>query len=203
MWVACFNRPQVTASSLRSSATALGPYLNFGCLSPRLLYWKVDELYRKVRDLILCCFNCIRNSLLNIASSLQIYGADSKPPVSIHGELMLREFYYLTANLNKHFDRVQGNPLSLQIPWKPVNLEDMKRVSLVSVDVLVLYLCSLTRTLDIYHWGHRLRITLHCAISVRWWHIVARVRRWLINKSKNKRLHPSRLISAATDSSSG
>ena len=38
----------MTSASLLASPSGLGPYLNFGCLSPRLLYWKLDELYRQV-----------------------------------------------------------------------------------------------------------------------------------------------------------
>ena len=54
--MACFEkRPSMTSASLLASPSGLGPYLNFGCLSPRLLYWKLDELYRQVSvDLIFC-----------------------------------------------------------------------------------------------------------------------------------------------------
>jgi len=103
-WVACFEkRPSMTSASLLASPSGLGPYLNFGCLSPRLLYWKLDELYR------------------------QINGSDVPPPLSLHGQLLLSEFYYLSANLNKKFDQVAGNKLCLQIPWKKTDLKVMQR----------------------------------------------------------------------------
>ena len=48
-WVANFERPRMSSASLMTSPTGLGPYLRFGCLSPRLFYWRLTELYRKVQ----------------------------------------------------------------------------------------------------------------------------------------------------------
>ena len=47
-WVASFERPKMSPQSLFPSQTGLSPYLRFGCLSPRLFYWKLTELYKKV-----------------------------------------------------------------------------------------------------------------------------------------------------------
>lgn len=39
----------MNASSLLASPTGLSPYLRFGCLSCRLFYYRLWDLYRKVR----------------------------------------------------------------------------------------------------------------------------------------------------------
>lgn len=49
-WVANFERPRMNANSLLASPTGLSPYLRFGCLSCRLFYFKLTDLYRKVRS---------------------------------------------------------------------------------------------------------------------------------------------------------
>jgi cryptochrome len=48
-WVANFERPRMSSASLMACPTGLGPYLRFGCLSPRLFYWRLTELYQKVQ----------------------------------------------------------------------------------------------------------------------------------------------------------
>ncbi|XP_064175587.1 cryptochrome-1b [Anguilla rostrata] len=49
-WVANFERPRMNANSLLASPTGLSPYLRFGCLSCRLFYLKLTDLYKKVRS---------------------------------------------------------------------------------------------------------------------------------------------------------
>lgn len=49
-WVANFERPRMNANSLLASPTGLSPYLRFGCLSCRLFYFKLTDLYRKVKE---------------------------------------------------------------------------------------------------------------------------------------------------------
>lgn len=39
------------------------------------------------------------------------------PPFYLYGQLMLREFFYTTATNNPHFDKMDGNPVCIQIPW--------------------------------------------------------------------------------------
>lgn len=48
-WVASFGRPKMTPQSLLPSQTGLSPYLRFGCLSTRLFYYQLTDLYKKVR----------------------------------------------------------------------------------------------------------------------------------------------------------
>ncbi|XP_062415503.1 LOW QUALITY PROTEIN: cryptochrome-1-like [Pungitius pungitius] len=90
--VANFERPRMNANSLLASPTGLSPYLRFGCLSCRLFYFKLTDLYRKVK----------KNSPL---------------PLSLYGQLLWREFYYTAATNNPCFDKMESSPVCVQIPW--------------------------------------------------------------------------------------
>ncbi|XP_001606405.2 cryptochrome-1 isoform X3 [Nasonia vitripennis] len=90
-WVASFGRPKMTPQSLLPSQTGLSPYLRFGCLSTRLFYYQLADLYKKIKKTI--------------------------PPLSLHGQLLWREFFYCAATNNPNFDRMHGNPICVQIPW--------------------------------------------------------------------------------------
>ncbi|NXX09353.1 CRY1 protein, partial [Larus smithsonianus] len=91
-WVANFERPRMNANSLLASPTGLSPYLRFGCLSCRLFYFKLTDLYKKVKK-------------------------NSSPPLSLYGQLLWREFFYTAATNNPRFDKMEGNPICVQIPW--------------------------------------------------------------------------------------
>ncbi|XP_066556642.1 cryptochrome-2 isoform X2 [Amia ocellicauda] len=91
-WVANFERPRINAYSLMASPTGLSPYLRFGCISCRLFYYNLLELYRQVRK-------------------------NSSPPLSLFGQLLWREFFYTAATNNPKFDQMEGNPICVQIPW--------------------------------------------------------------------------------------
>ncbi|CAH2068605.1 unnamed protein product, partial [Iphiclides podalirius] len=90
-WVASFGRPKMTPQSLLASPTGLSPYLRFGCLSPRLFYYQLTALYKRVKGV--------------------------QPPLSLHGQILWREFFYCAATRNPNFDRMVGNPICVQIPW--------------------------------------------------------------------------------------
>ncbi|MEQ2277371.1 Cryptochrome-2 [Xenotaenia resolanae] len=89
VWVA---NTQAKTCSLYASPTGLSPYLRFGCLSCRVLYYNLREIYMKL---------CKRRS----------------PPLSLYGQLLWREFFYTAATNNPNFDRMEGNPICVQIPW--------------------------------------------------------------------------------------
>jgi len=90
-WVASFGLPKMTPQSLLASQTGLSPYLRFGCLSTRLFYHALSDLYRKIKK--------------------------CEPPLSLHGQLLWREFFYCAATKNPNFDKMAGNPICVQIPW--------------------------------------------------------------------------------------
>ncbi|VVC94173.1 unnamed protein product [Leptidea sinapis] len=91
-WVASFGRPKMTPQSLLASQTGLSPYLRFGCLSTRLFYYQLTELYKRIKRV--------------------------RPPLSLHGQILWREFFYCAATRNPNFDRMLGNPICVQIPWE-------------------------------------------------------------------------------------
>lgn len=41
----------------------------------------------------------------------------SSPPLSLFGQLLWREFFYTAGTNNPNFDRMEGNPICVQIPW--------------------------------------------------------------------------------------
>ncbi|CAB1338922.1 unnamed protein product [Coregonus sp. 'balchen'] len=91
-WMVNLERPRISVSSLMASPTGLSPYLRFGCLSCRTLYYRLRELYVMARK------HCT-------------------PPLSLFAQLLWREFFYTAATNNPKFDRMEGNPICVQIPW--------------------------------------------------------------------------------------
>jgi cryptochrome len=50
----------------------------------------------------------------------QIYSTTknaTQPPVSLIGQLLWREFFYLCGYSFKNFDKMEGNAICRQIPW--------------------------------------------------------------------------------------
>lgn len=47
-FIASYGKPKMTPQSLLASPTGLAPYLRFGCLSTRLFFAKLNDLYREV-----------------------------------------------------------------------------------------------------------------------------------------------------------
>lgn len=72
--------------------TCLSPYLKFGCLSPRSFYKGLKGV-------------CEGRS-------------HTRPPVSLEGQLLWREFFYLASYGISNFNAMRGNPVCKQIPWK-------------------------------------------------------------------------------------
>mmetsp|Transcript_45032 Transcript_45032/g.50467 ORF Transcript_45032/g.50467 Transcript_45032/m.50467 type:complete len:596 (+) Transcript_45032:97-1884(+) len=110
-WVATYEKPKTSCTSLEPSTTTLSPYLSFGCLSPREVWIALDKAIAK-------------------ASVSKI----SKPPVSLHGQILWRDFNNLMAhNANKNhpgcWNNIEGNKYCRQIPWDddPQLLEAWKK----------------------------------------------------------------------------
>ena len=49
-WVRSFEKPQTSPNSLEPSTTVLSPYLKFGCVSCRELYYKLLEVNSKGQE---------------------------------------------------------------------------------------------------------------------------------------------------------
>ena len=91
-WVSKFEKPKTSPNSLEPSTTVLSPYLRHGSLSPALMFLELNKAISGRRD-------------------------PSQPPVSLHGQLLWREFFYLHGATTPNFDRMLGNPHCRQIPW--------------------------------------------------------------------------------------
>jgi len=90
-WVRNFEKPNTSPNSLAPSTTVLSPHLKFGCLSARLMYWKLEEVTKGAKH--------------------------SQPPVSLNGQLLWREFFYTVGSNTPNFDKMEGNSVCRQIPW--------------------------------------------------------------------------------------
>lgn len=55
--------------------------------------------------------------LSNIYTDLYRKIKKAHPPLSLHGQLLWREFFYCAATKNENFDKIEGNPICVQIPW--------------------------------------------------------------------------------------
>ncbi|CAH3024587.1 unnamed protein product [Porites evermanni] len=91
-WVNKFEKPNTAPNSLQPSTTVLSPYVMFGCLSARLFYHRLSDIYSRAKK-------------------------HSNPPVSLHGQLLWREFFFTAAYGTPNFNKMEGNRVCLQVPW--------------------------------------------------------------------------------------
>jgi cryptochrome len=92
-WVVGFAKPDTAPATLLPSTTGLSPYLAMGCLSVARVWHAlaaITEAHPHTHTL---------------------------PPVSLTGQLLWREFFYVSAATTAHFDRVVGNAACRPIPW--------------------------------------------------------------------------------------
>lgn len=102
-FVATYEKPKTSPTSLKPSTTVLSPYLSLGCLSPRTMWHALED--SKVQ-----------------AKKNKPSTTFSKPPVSLDGQLLWRDFNYLVAHAaNVHepgsWGRMEGNKHCRPIPW--------------------------------------------------------------------------------------
>lgn len=94
--VTTFEKPKTSpAEFIQPSTTQLSPYIVWGCISIRTIYHKIQS--------------CIEQSEKR----------ESKPPVSLIGQLYWREFYYFQSRIVPNYHQMEGNSICRQIPWKP------------------------------------------------------------------------------------
>eukprot|EP00980_Cylindrotheca_fusiformis_P010559 scaffold2334_cov118-Cylindrotheca_fusiformis.AAC.31 len=99
-WVAGFEKPKTSCTTLKPSTTSISPYMSMGCLSPRMVWHAISDSIQK-----------------SPASAPK-----SKPPVSLHGQLLWRDFNNLIAHsANKEtpgsWGQIEGNKYCRDIPW--------------------------------------------------------------------------------------
>lgn len=92
-WAAAFEKPQTEPNTIEPATTVLSPYIKFGCLSASLFYYELKKIYDANKK-------------------------HSTPPVSLHGQLLFREFFYLCSYSTPNFDKMLGNPQCKQVPWE-------------------------------------------------------------------------------------
>ncbi|XP_072282574.1 cryptochrome-1-like [Pyxicephalus adspersus] len=91
-WVSEFRKPQTVPNSLLPSTTGLSPFFSLGCLSVKVFYQRLSNIYAQSKN-------------------------HSLPPVSLQGQLLWREFFYTVASCTPNFTKMVGNPICLQIDW--------------------------------------------------------------------------------------
>lgn len=94
-YAATFEKPKTSPAQFEpQSTTLLSPFLHFGALSVRLVYWRVQEI-------------------------VDSYGkGSSSPPVSLTGQLLFRDMYFAAqAALGIFFCQTANNPYCRFVPW--------------------------------------------------------------------------------------
>lgn len=71
---------------------SLSPDLKFGCLSVTKFYWSVMDTYAKINKGKMGSYNLV-------------------------SQLIWREFFYTQAYNNPMYEKMEGNPICVQIPW--------------------------------------------------------------------------------------
>jgi len=99
-WVASFEKPKTKPASIKETTTILSPYLAIGALSPRRFWHSIADAIKKAPASV----------------------KRSKPPTSLHGQIIWREFNHLIAHSANEAKRgswsqMQGNIYCRQIPW--------------------------------------------------------------------------------------
>ncbi|KAK3593872.1 hypothetical protein CHS0354_011477 [Potamilus streckersoni] len=84
--------PNQVHPDLLGTPRTLSPHLRFGCISVRKFYWCLFSQYSEV------------------------YPGET-PPHSIYGQLLWRDYFYTMSVDNGKYDRMEGNPICLNIPW--------------------------------------------------------------------------------------
>lgn len=97
-WVATFEKPKTKPTALKPDTTTFGPYLSWGCLSPRQVWIAIEESLKSATK------------------------TATKPPVSLHGQILWREFNHLmahdaNANCAGSWMQIKGNKYCRQIKW--------------------------------------------------------------------------------------
>ncbi|CAG0887483.1 unnamed protein product [Darwinula stevensoni] len=89
-----FYLPNQARPDLLGPSRSLSPYLRYGCLSIRKMYWGIHDLFAEIHK--------------------------GKPPCHVHltAQLIWRDFFYAMSVGNPNYDRVKENPICLQIPWR-------------------------------------------------------------------------------------
>ncbi|XP_052868813.1 cryptochrome-1 [Anopheles cruzii] len=98
--------PTQAKPELLGPATSMSAALRFGCLSVRMFYWFVHDLFEKVQAG--SQFQCPRGQ-------------------HITGQLIWREYFYTMSVQNPYYGEMERNPICLSIPWYEPNDDSLAR----------------------------------------------------------------------------
>lgn len=99
-YVNSFNKPKSISTNVKGNpfeptTTGLSPYISTGCLSIRRLW--------------------------NSCSEIQQSSEHTVPPVSLHGQILFREMFYLLSRSTANWDQDIGNSQCKEIEWGELN----------------------------------------------------------------------------------
>jgi cryptochrome len=93
--VSTFEKPNSSPCEFDPpSTTLLSPFILWGCISCRQMFYAFQQCMSKSKK------KC------------------SQPPVSLIGQLLWREFFHFQGVIVPNYDKMEGNPLCRQIPWR-------------------------------------------------------------------------------------
>ena len=142
-YVNSFNKPKsistnVQGNPMEPTTTGLSPYISTGCLSIRRLW--------------------------NSCSEIQHSSEHTVPPVSIHGQIMFREMFYLLSRSVKNWDQDSGNSQCKEIEWG--ELDHALLESWDSGHTGFPYIDAMMRQLNATGWMHHLgRHAVSCFLT--------------------------------------
>ncbi|CAC5360560.1 CRY [Mytilus coruscus] len=84
--------PNQYSPDLLGEPMSMSAHLRFGCLSVRRFHWTIHDLFEKVKP------------------------KESKPD-ALTCQLIWREYFYVMSANNINYDKMEGNPICLNIPW--------------------------------------------------------------------------------------
>lgn len=84
--------PNQSFPDLVGPPLSMSAHLRFGCLSIRKLYWTLRDAYNKI-------------------------AVDKPFNVSVVGQIMWREYFYTMSVNNMFYNKMENNPICLNIPW--------------------------------------------------------------------------------------
>ena len=138
-----FQKPKTCSTNSENdtrepSTTGLSPYISHGCLSVRLLWAECEKLY--------------------------LLGEHTKPPQSLHGQIMFREMFYLLSRSVENWDQDFGNDNCKSIEWGEYDSEKIKAWE--SGNTGFPLIDAMMRQLDKTGWMHHLgRHAVSCFLT--------------------------------------
>ena len=142
-FVNTFQKPKTCSTNSENeprepSTTGLSPYISHGCLSVRMLWTECEKSY--------------------------LMGEHTKPPQSLHGQMMFREMFYLLSRSVENWDQNFENDNCKSIDWGEYDLEKINAWE--SGNTGFPLIDAMMRQLDKTGWMHHLgRHAVSCFLT--------------------------------------